>query len=151
MRTIGFRAAPKVVNYAIYSTRSKRMVSIDKIIIPIALEPPEALKFLRSHTLDILREYKVMKAGIRTVEPSAEKPSFYRIQMEGVIQEAFASSELKGFYIGQISSISARIGIDRKAFKPLIAGDRIFDLENWATLSPEAREATLCAIGAENA
>ena len=94
---------------------------------------------------------KIAKAGIRASEPNAQNPSIERSQIEGVIQETFASSDLTAYYVGHISSISARLGIDRTEFKPLVAGDEEFDIENWAKMSSAEREAVLCAVGAVNA
>jgi hypothetical protein len=151
MITIGIRAAPGAVTFAVIDTDDNSVINVEKIKIPAAFETPDALKYVRSNLLDILREYQVERAGVRVTEPSAESTSTERIQLEGVIQEAFASSELNGYYVGQISSISARIGIDRARFKPMVAGDDDPGVENWDTMSKEAREAILCAMGAKNA
>jgi hypothetical protein len=99
----------------------------------------------------VLREFKVSSAGIRAIEPSSQTRSIERIEIEGVIQEAFASSELAAYYVGHISSISSRLGIPRADFKPYVDGERDFPIENWDKHSKEGREAILCAIGAANA
>lgn len=151
MIAIGIRAAPKTVTYAIYDSEARNIVTIDEIVVPLALPVPAALKYIRSNLLDILREYKVELAGIRVTEPTAKSPSIDRIQIEGVIQEAFASSDLQGYYIGQISSISARLKIQRSQFKPLVTGELEFPIENWSRLGTAEREAALCAVGACNA
>jgi len=151
MITIGIRAAPKVVTFAIYDSGSRKVVNVEDIKIPLAFSPPDALKYLRSNLLDLLREYKVTKAGIRASEPSAQNPSVERIQMEGVIQETFASSDLAAYYVGHISSITSRAGIARTDFKPMVAGEKSFDVDNWTDLSSVEREAVLCAVGAVNA
>jgi Holliday junction resolvasome RuvABC endonuclease subunit len=151
MRTIGIRAAPSAVTFAVIDTDDNSVVNVEKIKIPAAFETPDALKYVRSNLLDILREYEVERAGIRVTESSADGTSVERIQIEGVIQEAFASSDLKAYYVGQISSISARVGIDRARFKPMVAGEDDPGVENWDKMTKEAREAILCAIGAKNA
>jgi hypothetical protein len=75
-----------------------------------------------------------------------------RTQIEGVIQEAFASSDLTSYYIGQISSISSKVGFDRRLFKEYVEGNQNYEaVENWSDLDKLQREAALCAIGAENA
>lgn len=147
MITIGLRASPSVVTFAIYDSDQKKILNVEEIKIPAAFELPDALKYVRSNLLDILREYRVERAGIRATEPSAQNPNTTRIQIEGVIQEAFASSSLVEYYVGYIASISARLGIDRTEFKPFVEG-RNYPVENWSTMSKEAREAVLCAIGA---
>ena len=96
-----------------------------------------------------MREYSILEAGIRILEPTAQRISIERVQIEGVIQEAFASSPIKSYYIGQISNISSRIGIKRTEFKPLVEGESAPDgFEGWGNLSKAEREAVLCAMGA---
>lgn len=151
MITIGIRAAPKVVTFAIYDTDEGAILNVEEIKIPAAFETPAALKYVRSNLLDVLREYKVERAGVRVTESVANYPNIERIQIEGVIQEAFASSELQSYYVGQISSISKRLGIDRKDFKPLVDGDKDPGVEDWKKMGKEEREAILCAMGAQDA
>lgn len=151
MKTIGIRAAPKVVTFAIYDVEQDSIVNVEEIRIPAAFSTPDALKYLRSNLLDILREYEVECAGVRITEPNAQSMSIERIQIEGVIQEAFASSELRSYYVGQISSISKRLGFDRTRFKPIVGGENDLGVENWDDMSKEGREAILCAIGAKDA
>jgi hypothetical protein len=150
MITIGIRAAPTVVTFAVYDSDANMIVNIEEIKIPAAFARPDGLKYLRSNLLDVLREFKVERAGVRASEPSAQNPNVERIQIEGVIQEAFASSELSAYYVGHISSISSRLGIDRTAFKPFVDGAQDYPVENWNEMSKIEREAVLCAIGAVN-
>jgi hypothetical protein len=89
---------------------------------------------------------------LRVTESAAKTLSVSRIEIEGVIQEAFASSSLSSYYCGQISTIAARIGIPRTDFKPYVDGAKTFDgVENWGDLGREEREAILAALGALNA
>lgn len=151
MITIGIRAAPKAVTFAVYDTEEARVLNIEEIKIPAAFRTPEALKYVRSNLLDVLREYGVQQAGIRVTEAAAQGLSLERVQMEGVIQEAFASSDLGAYYVGQIASISSRVGIDRARFKPLVAGEEAWEVDSWDKMTKEGREALLCAVGAARA
>jgi hypothetical protein len=148
--TIGIRAAPRVVTFAVYDSGDERVVNIEAIKIPAAFSRPDGLKYVRSNLLDILREYKVERAGIRATQPSSKYLSIERIELEGVIQEAFASSDVAAYYVGHISSISSRLGINRTQFNPYVEAAEEYPLENWAEMSREQREAVLCAIGAEH-
>ncbi|MFC5698897.1 hypothetical protein ACFPU0_25585 [Pseudomonas sp. GCM10022186] len=148
MRKIGIRAAPRSITFAILDTDQNAVLNIEELKVPAAFETPDALKYIRSNLLDILREYEIERAGVRVTEPNAQSMNIERIQIEGVIQEAFASSELQSYYVGQISSISKRLGYERTRFKPLVAGEDDPGIENWNSLSKEAREAILCAMGA---
>lgn len=151
MRTIGIRVAPRAVTFAVYDADTGTVVNVEDIVVPAAFETSDALKYVRSNLLDILREYGISRAGIRATEPNAQNPSFGRIEIEGVIKESFASSELEAFYIGHISSIAARLGRARTDMKPLFKGEIDPGIENWTTMTDSQREAILCAQGAVNA
>jgi Holliday junction resolvasome RuvABC endonuclease subunit len=66
--TIGIRAAPKVVTFAVYDSMSRTVINVEEIKIPAAFSLPDRLKYVRSNLLDVLREYKVEQAGIRETE-----------------------------------------------------------------------------------
>jgi hypothetical protein len=149
--TIGLRASPSMVTFAVYDTTNHRVLNIEEIRIPAAFSVPESLKYVRSNILDVLREYKVENAGIRITEPNAQSTNISRLQIEGVIQEAFASSCVAKYYVGQIASICAKISIARNKFKIFVEGTEDYGVEKWASLTKEQREALLCAIGAKNA
>lgn len=149
MRTIGIRVAPKAVTFVIYDQTEGRVITAEEIKIPQALAIPDALKYVRSNLLDILREYEVTKAGIRSAEQLARQPNLTRIYIEGVIQETFASSTLEDYFVGQIASISARLGIRRSDFKKYIRGEINYEeVENWSSFSEHQKEAFFCALGA---
>jgi hypothetical protein len=151
MRTIGFRAKPKAVIFAIYDTEENRIINVESLKAPAALSIPEKLKHIRSHTLDLIREYNVKKAAIRTTESVARKISIERVQIEGVIQEAFASSLLENFCVGQIVSLAPLIGIERTDFKKYVDGEMNYEgVEQWADINTEEREAVFAALGAAN-
>lgn len=149
MMTIGIRARPSSVVYAVVDTADGNIVNLDEIVVPLAFDTPDALKYVRSNFLDIIREYDVQQAGIRATEPNSQRMNIQRLQIEGVIIEAFASSPLKGYYVGHISSIASRLGRTRTDLKPMIDGDVAFDIDDWEDMSKEEREAVLCALGAE--
>ena len=149
MRTIGIRVAPKAVTFVIYDSTDRVVVTAEVIKIPQALAMPEILKYVRSNLLDILREYKVTRAGIRRAEESSRKQNLTRIYIEGVIQETFASSTLESYFVGQIASISSKLGIRRQDFKKYIKGEINYEeVENWDSFSEHQKEAFFCAIGA---
>ena len=150
MITIGIRARPSSVVYAIINTEDNSVVNLDQVVVPLAFDTPDALKYVRSNFLDIIREYDVHQAGIRATEPSSQRMNINRIQIEGVIIEAFASSPLKGYYIGNIASIASSLGLTRTDLKPMIDGEVTFDVDGWEDMTKEEREAVLCALGASN-
>lgn len=151
MITMGFRAAPRCVTFAIYDSADEAIVNIEDIHVPAAFAWPEALKFVRNSILDVLREFGVEQAGVRTTEPIAKSPSIERMQIEGVIQEAFASSSLQKYFAGPINVGAAVLRVEKAALKPMIAGRNDMDIEGWDRMSEARREAVLYAMGAANA
>lgn len=152
MNTIGIRVKPSEITFAVFDTERNELLNIETIKIPKALPTPDGLKYVRNNILDVLREYDVSRAGLRIAESTAQSMSVERIAIEGVIQEAFASSALSAYYCGQISTIAAKVGIPRTAFKSYVTGEQDYaQVESWTELSPEAREAVFAALGAVNA
>ncbi|MBU1299354.1 MAG: hypothetical protein KKE83_06860 [Proteobacteria bacterium] len=152
MRSLGIRVKPSEFTFAVYDSDSNDLVNVEKVKVPKALEAPEALKYVRNTILDILREFEIERAGIRITESNSQHLNIRRIEIEGVIQEAFASSTIVAYYVGQISNISSRVGIERADFKRYIDGEIDCGLvENWDNLDHDEREAVLTALGGCNA
>ena len=152
-RSIGIRVTPSVVYFSIVSSENEELeiMLVDKIINPKALSIPEQLKFLRNTLCDIINEFSITNACIRITESNAQSINISRIYIEGVIQELFASSTIVKYYVGQISNISANLGIERTAFKPFAEGKESFmEIENWRNFSLEQRESIMSAISALN-
>ena len=148
MNSIGFRVSPKVVTFAIYDTEEEKIVNIEQLKVPSSLKLPEKLKFIRFSVLDIMREFNVEVAGIRETESSAPTNAT-RLQLEAVIQEAFASSDLTRYRIGQIASISKWLGFPRQDFNKYRSNELDYEaIEQWSSLNAEEREAVFVAIGA---
>lgn len=152
MNHLGIRTKPSEFAFAVYDPEANRLVNVERVKIPKALPTPEALKYVRNTIIDILREYEIVVAGIRITESNSQHLNIHRIEIEGVIQEAFASSSLSSYYVGQISSISAKVGIPRADFKRYVEGEDNCDLvEGWDQFAQDEREAVLTALGASDA
>lgn len=152
MRTLGIRVKPNAVVIAVYDSDENSIINVEDIKIPKALPPPEALKYVRNSILDILREYEIQKAGLRIIESNSKTIVIRRLEIEGVIQEAFASSTLSSYFCGQISKISAKLSMVRADFKKYVDGELEYKrVENWAKFDKEQREAVLTALGAIHA
>lgn len=151
--SIGLRANPNEITYCVIKEEENEFEIrlLDRIINPRSLEVPEQLKFLRSTLSDIINENDVEYACIRITESNAQRINIPRIYMEGVVQELIASSTIKKYYVGQISSISAYLGINRAEFKPYVNGENSFlEIERWSDFSKEERESLMAAISALN-
>jgi len=148
--SIGIRVTPHVSYYCVSSVNEHEDINIDiidELIVPKSLSFPEQLKFLRNTFLDILSESKITVACLRITEHIASSDE-RRVGIEAVIQELFASSEIKSYYTGAISSIASKLGIATDQFKPAVAGEDILGIEDWKTFSKETREAILASISA---
>lgn len=152
MKSIGFRASPNEVYYAIAENSQDqiKLISLEKIRVPISQPVPEQLNFLRRTIKDIINEFKVTAAGIRTTEQTSQNWSIERISIEGVIQELFCSSTVENYFIGQIATIAAKLGIDRGDFKLIVEKKTINSccgvvLDGY---NKDKREAILVAIAA---
>ena len=150
MITIGLRVSPTEVTYALFDFADKSIVDLDQIVVPTAMAWPSALKYVRSNLLDTIREYRVSFAGIRLTENNAQTPSVPRLHLEGVIQEAFASSELKGYFAGAIPALAARLGIPSGDMKSIIKGRNDLDVGDWGTMTEKQREALLAAMSVKD-
>lgn len=152
MRTLGIRVKPNAVVIAVYDSDENEIINVESIKIPRALSTPEALKYTRNSILDILREYEIQNAGLRIVESNSKTLVIRRLEIEGVIQEAFASSTLSSYFCGQISKISSKLSIVRSDFKKFVDGELEYEkVENWKEFNKEEREAVLTALGAVDA
>jgi len=152
MNTLGLRASPTEVTFCIYDTDSNEIINVEAIKIPNALEMPEKLKYIRATILDVLREYNVRTAGIRLTEDIARKPSVERIQIEGVLQEAFASSTLINYFQGALGTLASKLGENKTLLSTLIkTKTAVYDrVDGWEQYDDKEREAIIAAIGAKN-
>jgi len=152
-KSIGIRVTPPTIYFSVvtYVNEELEIILLDKINNPKALEVPEQLKFLRNTLCDIINEFSITNACIRITESNAQSLNITRVYIEGVIQELFASSTIVKYYVGQISNISANLGIERAAFKPFAQGKESFlGIENWKSYSTEQRESLMSAVSALN-
>ena len=153
MTSLGIRVTPGAVYYAIIKTEDNIVVlSIcDKVNVPKALTVPEQLKFLRDTFLDIIYENDVKNACIRVIETNAQSFDYHRVQIEGVLQEMIASSTIERYYLGRIASMSNKLGIESRAFTPLLSADVCDFFSEWNDIkNKEKREAMLASYSALN-
>jgi len=153
MDAIGFRVSPKGVTYAIVRGPVHgvfTLVHAGAVCVPSALETPRQLQFVRTALLDFIDEHNVSRAGLRLSEATAMRVDPFRLNMEGVVQELLASSNVERFVAGRIVTIAALLGErDRKVVKKLVAGQKpTYLAANWNQLDEKEREAALMAVAA---
>lgn len=148
---IGFRVSPKKVTYAVVRGSADgvfTLAGLGEVCIPYALEAPRQLRFVRTALLDIIEETSSTRAGLRIAESTALKRDPFRLNVEGIVQELLASSEVEHFVAGPIATIASLLGErDRKVVKQLISGKQPSMLVvEWSQLDEMQREAALIGV-----
>ena len=148
--------SPSKVTFAIVQgtpSQGFTLLNASAVFIPPALETPRKLQFIRTTLLDVMDEYAVTRAGLRLAEGTAQQRNPFRLNLEGVVQELLASSNVERFVSGPIATIASLLGQrDRKVIKALITGEAspAYAMD-WASLSVDEREAVLMAVSAASA
>lgn len=152
MISIGIRVTPKKVFFAIAELENEeiRIVNIENVVIPVALDEPRQLTHIRSLLADVIKEYGVKCAGIRLTETSAQKQNIFRLNTEGVIQELLSSSNIESYFCGAIATIASLMGMERPSVKNYIEdkNSRFYEIEEWSTYKKEERESIIVAVAA---
>lgn len=151
MSSIGFRVSPKKVTYAVVHgpTDGKfKVTSLGEVCVPYSLEAPRQLRFIRTTLLDIIEENGTTRAGLRIGESTAQRRDPFRLNLEGVVQELLASSDVESFVAGPIATIASLLGErDRTVVKQLIEGKTPSTIDaSWAEFDEVQREAVLVAL-----
>jgi hypothetical protein len=129
-------------------------LDISFLSIPLSLDVPESLSFIRNTLIDIMLEYNVNRAAIRIAEYTGtlDRIAIARTYYEGVIQESLESSQVEKYVAGQISRLSKLAEIEKTDFKLLRDGEIEFKMfptdRDWKKLSKEERESVLAAYAA---
>lgn len=151
MNILGIRVEPKKTTFVVIACEEGfyQIINCELIKIPAALDFPEKLKYIRNCVLDILREYTIVVAAIRIAEGNSQNIDVTRLHIEGVIQEAFSSSEVEKYFTGRKNSIAAKLKMNGKEFDEVITGKTGYELiENWDILTTKnSKEAALVAMG----
>ena len=126
---------------------------VEKVILPVALDVPNRLAFIRQTFISIINEFEIENAGIRVVESVAQNINIERVNIEGVIQELLANSTVKKYFVGTISTIAKHLAVKPKelsdAIKSKVPLDQ-YEFEEWSSLKKEEKESLMTAIAALN-
>ncbi|MGY5392081.1 hypothetical protein [Acinetobacter sp. YH12039] len=152
MNSLGIRVEPKKVTFVVidYTDSEADILNVETIKIPLALDFPAKLKYVRNTVLDIIREYDIQVAGIRIAETVSENVNINRLHIEGVIQEAFSSSSVNSYFTGQLMSISKKLDINKELYRDLLKSKSQYaKINRWALCTnSESKEAALVGYGA---
>lgn len=152
MNSLGIRVTSEGIIYIVYKSDLKEFIfKIYKR--PSFLSLPEFLKYIRYNFLDVLISYKIEYVAIKKIEYNAKNIDFERIAIEGVIQEALASSDILDYYIETKQSLNTinEIGIN---YKKIMNSSNKFkdslkeygDMSNLDMNDEKNKEAVLCSI-----
>lgn len=145
---IGIRATPKEVFYCIieHTADEHKVRDFSAIPIPYSLILPEKLNFVRKTFRDIIAEFGCARAGIRITE-SIAKPNIERVSYEAVLQELLSSSSVEKYLTGQISTITAKLGLKRADYKLLINNQQPLEIiDGFGGYREEVKEAILVCL-----
>lgn len=153
MKGIGIRVYSKSqVYYTIIESNDLKIfnyLTISHINVPIALERPERLNFIRNTIMDILAAYKIQRAAIRIPEFGGSV-DVERTYLEGVIQESLAGSDVEKFVAAQIAQLTNVAQIVKTDFKLYADGGKKIEgfpeSINWEKLGLPARESILTCL-----
>ena len=152
MSILGIRVEPRKTTFVVLELTDDNfsIINCELIKVPAALDFPEKLKYIRSCVIDILREFSVSRAGIRVAEGNTQNLDITRLHIEGVVQEAFSSSEIEYYFVGRKTSIASRLNKSTKELELIFKGKQPYEgISNWDELTgSSAKEAALVAIAA---
>jgi hypothetical protein len=154
--SIGIRSSPSVIYYTILNDEGEAIghSAPQTLNVPReALQGPVLAQFVRTTVLDILNEYEVNAACVKEADyhPQASgNPERYRI--EGVIQEAVASSTAEHYISGDVNTLAPLIQISTSDFREIKSGTTWDAVEDprWTSYKPGEIESILAAYVAFN-
>lgn len=113
MKSIGLRVTPKEVFYSIIEKNDDKeeILSISSIKVPKSLKEPEQLENIRSILITIIEQYKISRGAIKVIESNTASrisdSTIFRLNIEGIIKEVFASSSIEKYLLGRANNVSA--------------------------------------------
>lgn len=155
MNVIGIRPSPSIIYFTIVEEINKEIShsSPQELIVPrAALSGPNLLQFIRTNVLDILNAYDVSAACVKEADyhPKASgNPQRFRI--EGVIQEAVASSCAQHYISGDVNVLAPYLRLSIGEFREIKNGDKILNGlvdSDWDSYNSKQIESILAAYTA---
>lgn len=131
-------------------------INISYLKIPIALNQPERLSYVRNTLLDIILEYNINTALVRVQETisTVNDVAIQRFYVEGVILETLAGANISKYKLGKIATIASLLGIETSRFKKYADEGLVFELLpanlDWSEYSLEERESILACHASLN-
>jgi hypothetical protein len=153
MNSLGIRVTSSTIFFSVYNKENKTIIS-ERQALP-ELDLPKKLKQIREDFLVFITKHNITNVGMKIAEKNALSINLERIAIEGVLQEAIASSNIQSYSIYTLQSIAKSFGIKGKDFKPLATDAELFQkfiaekiTQSNLRTNNEQREAILLAIAA---
>ena len=155
VNVLGIRVTPKYIYFAVVNNNDDGIILdvLDKIVIPISMDVPEQLSFVRTTLFSVIREHDIKNAGIRRMEDNlpSKKLSLIiaRAYFEGVIQELISNCSVERYSSGRIQTVAKLLSQPPNVIKKLFDGEEnLFNIDRWDEYAKEERECITCAIAA---
>lgn len=117
---IGFRVSPKKIYYTIMERTGSEIEikSVSSVTIPLTLDVPSQLSYIRNTFRTLIHQYSIIGAGIKVSEirPRANvtKSDLFRYNIEGVIMELFTDSIIEKHYTLASMQVSSLLALPHK-------------------------------------
>ncbi len=137
------RVSPKCIFFCVAERVEDEVniLVIDKIIVPIALEIPDKLSFLRILLYTIINQYQIDHAIMRRIEDNSKTVDVTRTNIEGVIQELISNCRIQKYRTCKLVQLG-------QLLETCVEGNNLYEIEEWDTYKKEERESVLCALAA---
>lgn len=149
MSILGIRVSPKIIYLTILTEEEYEN---QKLVVPINIDVPKRLSYIRSNILSIIKENNVEYIGLRICENVATNISLDRLNIEGVIQEVMSDCNIIYYETFIKSKIRKDMNIEFAELSKLLDikseeyPDSV-DASEWTKINKvEAREAFLVAL-----
>jgi hypothetical protein len=134
-----------VVNH---SEENIDILAVNQLNIPISLEVPEQLAFIRTNFLAIINQYDINLAGLRVAEIVAGSPIVFRAHIEGVLQELFANSSIEKYLLLNLTNMARALEEHVTDVKNSIKekNNNLLGIDEWSSYCVEERECIFSAL-----
>jgi hypothetical protein len=146
--SVGKKMEKGTIFFSILKLNQNNEVTIIKnscLKIPLALDVPEQLAFIRTNFHALITQYDIKLAGLRIVEHTAQSHIILRTHIEGVLQELFANSSVEKYALLNIPKMIGALGMQKDELKGCMQGDDLLGIEDWGSMKTEERECVLTA------
>lgn len=154
---IGFRVSPDEIYYSIVANKEEgyEIISIANLKIPVSIDVPSQLSYIRNTIGTIMTQYQVCYGGIKLIEGNARvainNDLIFRFNLEGVLMELFSNSTVKRYFLGMTSNIASVLNVKKGTPPEMLS--KLIDIDNYKTddnkkLGAEYKDAVIVALAA---